>query len=166
MHGMKRNARWVGASFIVAVAAGCGGGGGDSQKYPDATIFFDTMPLDVVIVEKPTPTPTPMADAGTDSQAPDSASTELAPCSFGGDVLIFCNGNVVYEASPLIACAGGGHVYGMCPNGCAAEMIQGPVHDPLALLCDPGSSGSDGAADGHEAADAGTDTSLDGSEDG
>ena len=163
---MDRIDRFGGLPLLALVALGCGGGGG--VKYVAPTINFDARPDDapsdksVFVAPGPTDGSTDVAPDGstnaTDAAATDGAA-DLLPCPFGGAVPIYCSGGSVYEPSPLIACIGGGHVYGSCPNGCATGMVMGPVADPLAVLCSgttDGATGVDAAADGEDARDAGT----------
>jgi len=146
MHGI---ARFGGLPLLALVAFGCGGGGG--VKYVTPTINFDARAADA---SSETSSTEAAADGPTDAAVATDTATDLGPCPFGGAVPIYCSGGTVYEPSPLIACIGGGHVYGTCPNGCAAGTVMGPVADPLVLLC---AGGTDGAPDGQDAAVAGED---------
>ena len=146
---MRRIARFGGLPLLALVALGCGGGGG--VKYVTPTIDFDARAADAPSEMSPNEA---AADGPTDAAVATDTATDLGPCPFGGAVPIYCSGGTVYEPSPLIACIGGGHVYGTCPNGCAAGMVMGPVADPLALLC---AGSTDGAPDGQDTADAGSD---------
>ncbi|HSZ82189.1 MAG TPA: hypothetical protein VLA14_07905 [Polyangia bacterium] len=144
---MDRIARLGGLPLIALVALGCGGSGGGGVKYVPPTINFDARAADAQ-ADETLVTPSP-GDASTDTapggptdaaDAVDTA-TNLGPCPYGGAVPIYCSGGSVYEPSPLIACIGGGHIYGTCPSGCATSMVMGPVADPLAVLCGPGADG-------------------------
>jgi hypothetical protein len=160
---MDRIARFGGLPLIALVALGCGGGGG-SVKYIAPTFNFDARAADSE-ADKTSVAPSPgdastdgAPDVPTDAAAAVDAATDLGPCPYGGAVPIYCSGGSVYEPSPLIACIGGGHVYGTCPNGCATAMAMGPLADPLAVLC--GTSADGGApevgVDGQAIDDAGT----------
>lgn len=157
---MVGHTRGLMALAVLAVGAvvGCSGGG---PQYSKPTVNFDAAPDRHDAADAGT-ADAPGLESSPDSPEPDGpeagsggdAGADRALCPTDVPVTIYCLGSNVFEHAPEEDCIGG-RVYGICPHGCALDMVQGPLADPLAALCSTGAEASDASTDGEPTCDAG-----------